>query len=70
MQICITLYILFDTQKLRAYTLLDLFYFKVYIYNTFWQTFMVVGGYVHKLWPFWYSTLVENQNFLVKTLKN
>ena len=48
----------------------NFFTFNIYIYNTFWQNFMVVGGCVQKLWPFWYSTLVENQNFLVKTLKN
>ena len=49
---------------------LKLFTFSIYIYNTFWQTFMVVGGGVQKSWLFWYRTLVENQKFLFKTLKN
>ena len=31
---------------------------------------MFVGGCVQRLRPFWYSTLVGNRNFLIKTLKN
>ena len=47
----------------------NFFTFKIYIYNTFLQNVMVVGDSVQKLWPFWYSTLVESQNFLIKPLK-
>ena len=63
MQLCITLYILFDAVEAHACSLLKLFSFNIYIYNTFRQNVMVEGGCVQNLWPFLYSTLV-------KTLKN
>ena len=63
MQICI-LDILFDAVEAHACLPMKLFH----INN--WQHFMILGGCVQKLWPFSYSTLVGNQIFLVKTLKN
>ena len=62
--------ILFDTVEARACTLLELFIFNIYMNNIFWQYFMVVYGCLQKSWRLWYSRFVENQNFLVKTLKN
>ena len=62
--------ILFETVEACACTLLELFIFNIYMNNIFWQYFMVVYGCLQKSWRLWYSRFVENQNFLVKTLKN
>ena len=44
--------------------------FKIYICDTFWQNFMVVGSCVQYLWPFWNGIFTENLSFLVKTHKD